>query len=172
MFLANFQCTMMRSEFAFCLGQLDHCCECEVQTPQNFTLARNSGAYGMKLFPLHWIFVPAALILGYGFLFGFDFIPTHLVTGCCPKLLCCSEINQEIILVQTCETPRWTPLFSYALVVTELPTTHNTKHRKWRQLQKSHDLFKGIQGIQPFMLAIYHSTVWYIYPFYPALLLF
>lgn len=29
----------------------------------------------------------------------------HLNTGCCPELFCCLEIDQEIILVQLCETP-------------------------------------------------------------------
>ena len=105
MFLANFQCTMMRYEFIFCVGQLDHCCECEVQPPQNFTLVRNSGAYGMETLSAPFHLCSCGCYFEFWFLSGFDFIPAHH-TGCCPKLLCCSEINQEIILVQTCETPR------------------------------------------------------------------
>ena len=72
--------------------------------PGNFAVIRNSRS--LDIFPRRFIFVPATAFPSWLFLVLISVrIPKHLSTWCCPELLCCLEINREIILVQMCETP-------------------------------------------------------------------
>jgi len=108
MVLANFQCSLIG---VWCVLN-------SLFVPANSIIVVSRSTESLKLYighkvwrirrgiHLNFIFVPAAVILSFDCCLVFDFIPMHLDTECCPKLLCCSEINQEIILVQTCEIPR------------------------------------------------------------------